>query len=182
MWVEGKTLILGTSKCSFCDGQGSIAVKVPCSTCGGTGRGPRGGARGCKTCFGSGRVRGEAQETCLNCDGGGTRPSEFSDFLPPEIWKTLRFRVYRSEKDFDHDAHLFNSFMAVNAGAEQGRFANYADYSNSSDQSLIDAVIEGSIPQAARVTDEWGLLCDHVAIIREGIGYRVGGAIRRKAI
>lgn len=68
-----RTLTLERKDCVVCwtqDPQGTMPAKVPCPTCHGTGKGPRGGARGCRDCSGFGhRWDHDQRVTCPNCLG-----------------------------------------------------------------------------------------------------------------
>src|SRR5262245_51566119 len=68
-----RTLTLEPTDCRRCSHQrvlGTMPAKEACPTCEGTGKGPRGGARGCRACSGFGHHwNHDVRVPCESCGG-----------------------------------------------------------------------------------------------------------------
>lgn len=88
---DGKVITLGQQDCMSCGGTGTRTWgKVPCATCRGTGRGPRGGRGGCRDCHGLGWNGGDvAPYPCDRCDATGREDETYTDTIPNDLWKGI---------------------------------------------------------------------------------------------
>ena len=101
-----RTLTLEPTDCRQCryqEPQGTIAAMETCPTCGGSGRGTRGGARRCKGgCFGSGQIVSRVERAlCPACRGKFVSASQenWTDTAPLEAVQALPIRVVVANRD-----------------------------------------------------------------------------------
>lgn len=87
--------------CRYSEPQGTEATPMPCQTCHGSGRGPRGGVRGCKACYGSGRRYDHVnRKACSYCGGAYENFSmeNFCDNAPAEAVESMPMSVVRIDR------------------------------------------------------------------------------------
>lgn len=183
MKIENNTLVLGTHECRRCDENNEVRETeyLPCRTCKGTGRGPRGGRDGCKECRG---LRRRSYDTgrmipCENCSGTGQEPDDFYDRVPDEIWQSLDFRVHRNPR-------RAQTFVEAHIGVGCWSVTDYGQHKNMSDEALIQKVRDdhtGGV-QACKIIKHTGssykpedppdpTLPDHIGIFTNDNGYFV---------
>lgn len=164
--VNGK-LVLGRKDCGHCD-KGTVATKAPCQTCKGTGNGKRGGKRSCRPCYGAGYVWDhDRRATCDHCGGNyrDAEPESVTDYLPPDVFPSLSFEVYRNATMTTAES-LLGMGCVFSCG-------DYGEATRQSDADLIaDVKSHGSV-QACKIAKDDGTLCAHVGIFVTQNGYKV---------
>lgn len=173
--ADTHTLHLGRKDC-WCE-DGTQNFVGPCPKCDGTGKGPRGGARGCKTCYGSGtKVDPTRTMTCTRCHGEpiGFEVENWCDTAPSEMVQALPHKVTRSDRR--------QSFLESYIGVGLWSVTDYGRAWEANDaESLIAHVrAEETHVQAtkvARKTDDERVLqvCDGIRIDVHPNGYTVVG-------
>lgn len=100
-----KTLTLDKIDCGYCDlartPEGKVFGRKTCLTCKGTGKGPRGKARGCRQCFGRGQeVDFASFEDCPVCHGAPERAKDetWCDTAPHEAVQSIPVIVTREDR------------------------------------------------------------------------------------
>ena len=96
------TLTRDLKNCTNCFAEpGTVATRIDCPTCGGTGKGLRGGDRGCKKCHGFRYdYDQDNRSTCPNCNGTPERAEmeNWTDSTPVEALAALQLRVARQDR------------------------------------------------------------------------------------
>ena len=93
------TLHLGKKNC-WC-GDGTQSRKMPCPTCNGTGKGPRGGRNGCRKCYGSGNAYDHDNRVpCSKCGGDYIDHDDenWCDNAPAGLVQSLPWAVMRQNR------------------------------------------------------------------------------------
>lgn len=181
--IEGdvRKIVVGNRDCSHCFARGWLFGRKNCSTCNGTGdrkitKGPRKGKlTHCNNCLGGTVNDFDTQLTCPQCNGNPklSEPGKLGDSMPAEIWKSLEFRVYRSDRQQTFNEYLLAYDCCYSC-------TDYGAHKQKTDEELIEDIRsrETSV-QASSVTrkDEHnpqvGILCHHVGIFCSDNGYSV---------
>ena len=174
-----RTLTLDKRDC-YC-GDGTQNWVGPCPVCDGTGRGPRGGARGCKTCWGGGRKVDQSRTmTCTRCNGDWQRMEDenWTHDAPDEAVLSLPIRVVRSERRM--------SWVESYIGLGLWSCTDYGRAWEGTDADVIEKVTADlRHVQACKITrktdDEKVLvLCDELVIALSPQGYSVIGSFHNE--
>lgn len=171
MRVENNTLVLEPTNC-MC-GDGTQPTRQVCTTCDGTGRGPRGGRNGCRSCLGGcgWTWNHEVTRPCNRCGGDflGADMEDYCDRAPDEIFETIEIRVYRSGR-----AQSFNESL-LGLGCLWST-TDYGDHQDLSDEALVAKVRKGcthvQATKVVRSKDDLRLP-DHLGVFCNRNGYSV---------
>jgi RecJ-like exonuclease len=165
--IENGRLVLGHKDC-YC-GDGTVAARLTCPACKGTGNGPRGGRGGCRKCYGSGTAYDQnVRTTCSRCNGA------FKDFLTEDLcdhisdddWNAFEFRVYHSNRQMTWG----ESYL----GAGVYSCTDYGAHKALDDEVLIKEARRSGYVQATKITDrETMRVADHIGIFTAEQGYTV---------
>lgn len=167
MRIDNGMLILERKDC-FC-GDGTVAAKLTCPTCKGTGNGARGGRNGCRKCYGSGSAYDQdVRTTCLRCNGDfkDAMREDMCDRISDADWEAFEFRVYRSNRAMTWgEQHLgAGVFSCVDYGAHRAL----------DDEVLIKEARKSGHVQATKIADSaTGRVADHIGIFCADQGYSV---------
>ena len=168
---ENGKLVFGPRECTNCWGNGVENRQAPCPTCKGTGRGPRGGKNACRKCVMQGCGYIYIHDVpCTNCVAKGVPTASASqsdryDYVSLEIWRSLTFKVYRSNRpQTGNEAILGHGCISS--------VTDYGRHKKLSDTELIEVVKnDKGVVQAATICDENNVLVDHVGIFCHNQGY-----------
>lgn len=168
MRIDNGLLTLGTKDC-FC-GDGTVAKRLPCPACKGTGNGPRGGKGGCRKCYGSGTHYDQSvRETCRVCNGAfkDAEPENLCDRLSDEDFRAIPVRVYRSDRTQSwNEAHLGHGCVYS--------VTDYGAHKQMTDDELVADVRSQSYVQATKVVDRDTMrVCDHIGVFTSDNGFSV---------
>lgn len=143
------TLTLDLTDCGRCKfTPGTVATEIPCPTCGGSGKGLRGGARGCRKCSGFGRAYDqENRSTCPKCDGKPQRTERESwcDAAPAEAIAALQLRIARQDRDTSWN----ESYLGLNC---LWSTTDYGDAWKRSDLEVLTGVREKLLGDRTQAT------------------------------
>lgn len=165
-------LIFESVPCKICHGNGIGSVKSKCSTCKGTGNGPRGGKRQCRNCLGYG-FNWVPGGTCDSCVQKGLDPKTSGienryDWITQDIWKQLTFKVIRLTRSSNFNENYFGLGLAHGC-IDYGRINKITD-----DNEVIETVKkETCSTQALNICREDGALADYMGIFIKPDGYHV---------
>ena len=173
MRLEGNKVILEDQECWWCGSTGLAAGQESCLKCGGTGKGPKGGARGCRRCSGFGRVRSEVLKvTCGCCKGTGRKPETDCDYMPKDMYLALPFKVYRHERLLTYGENLLG-WGCVYSCTDYGR-----SYGATDESVLADVRSDSHCGvQLCKVAKNLEL-CNHIGIFVAANGYSVRAVYR----
>lgn len=170
--VDGK-LVLETRTCWNCNGTQLINEWIKCPQCNGTGK--QSNRRNCLLCRNQ-RVLGKTPSVVLSKGTGhctsctdGIMPEAIGDYAPQEMWQSLNFVVYRSDRQQQLVEKLF--------GFGCWSVTDYGDHKHLTDESLIAAVRYASTGrhsiQACKFVKEDFTVCNHIGIFCNNQGYSV---------
>jgi RecJ-like exonuclease len=186
--VRQRTLTLGKKSCPHCT-QGKMPTATHCRTCGGNGKGPRGGAGGCHACKGTGvKWDYDTLTFCEVCLGAwqGAADETWDDHVPTQVVTHLPLtvnRVNRANTWNENHAGRGTLLTAFDNGRARGM----------DDDHLVDEVrqiLSASPPKASAVTlDLTGAEVQRRKVIeyavltvtRTGFSVRPGGLVTRPA-
>ena len=175
-----RTLTLEATDCRQCKygTPGTGPTPVACPTCKGTGKGPRGKARGCRNCYGSGRAWDhETRQPCSSCGGNyiGADREDFCDSAPVDAVLSLPLSIVRIGR-----ANTWNeNYLGI------GTLWSCTDYGRTaeSDDDAILADIRGKLAtdrtQATKIVHPYerdaqtATLVDSLVIVVTRNGYSV---------
>lgn len=181
MRVENGKVIFERKNCTC--GDGKQARKVPCTKCGGTGNGPRGGANTCKGVKNKGCFRGYTWDhndpiPCSRCNGDFQDHDEENDcdYLPKGVWQRFDFKVYRNANDL-----TVGEFLMGYGDGTVFSCTDYGRHEDQSDEELIASVRDrNSSTQACKVIDQDHNLASHIGIFCSPNGYAVRSVFKKE--
>jgi hypothetical protein len=157
MYIEDGKLVLTEQDCYQCRGTGQKqkVLKVTCSVCDGTGKGPRGGKNKCRHCingwgYNYEHPEGETED-CERCKTTGKVPEDYYDHVSEELWRSLEFKVVAS-------MHA-QTFQEAHIGAGCWSTTDYGEYRHGTAGDLIEKVRDrttGGYPQACNLVKSPG--------------------------
>ena len=178
MRQEGNKVVLETKACS-CTWRGTpglVAKTIPCPTCKGTGRGPKGGVNGCRKCHGFRTTYSDTENvTCSGCNGTAIVPENSCDTMPDEMYLALPFKVYRHNRLLTYGESLLG-WGCVYSCEDYGRSFK------ATDESVITDVRSHGHVQLCKVVNKELELCDHVGIFIAANGYSVRPVYRKDGL
>jgi hypothetical protein len=174
MRLEGNKVILESTACTctYSGKPGTVAKRISCPKCGGTGNGLKGGRNGCKKCYGFGTTYSDTETvTCTACNGTALVPENNCNTMPDEMYLSLPFKVYRHERSLTYGESLLGWGCVYSC-------TDYGDAFSASDESVIADVRTHLYVQLCKVANKENQLCDHVGIFIARNGYSVRGVFR----
>lgn len=168
MRLENGKMVYEMHPCISCDGKGQVNEILDCPNDRMKMRGqkcPHCGTTNCHHSFiSTGKMR-----PCGYCDGAGKKMEDRCDSIPDEMWKALKFKVYRTNQHTTfNDAYL--GFGSVWSCMDYGRHMEMTD-----DELIAKVRDEGNYIQAIKIINEDGTICDHIGIVCKDQGYVVYG-------
>jgi hypothetical protein len=165
--IEDGKVVFGMVPCILCAGIGLVRSRKDCSTCLGTGLGPRGGRNGCKTCSGMRTVPdAENPVGCSGCKGCGTTRAHDCSWLPQEVWRSMDFFVYAPLRNISLAQLRMNRQFCYTIHSWALQAAR--------DTELIEAVSQNlGVKQVRWICKVDGTLADHIGIFVCPDGYAV---------
>lgn len=116
--TETRTVVLEATNCRSCKWRitpGTQAVRVSCPTCGGSGKGPRGGQGGCKKCHGNGSIYDQdLSEPCAQCKGNYVNfdTETWTDNVPAEFFRGMPIEVVEQDRNATwNEQHLGSGML-----------------------------------------------------------------------
>jgi hypothetical protein len=164
-------MILGKRECPSCDGEKVAYEYTDCPLYWKPVRGKGYPGNRCPHCNAKNRDGhthiDKKLTTCKRCNGSGEIDENICDTISDELWKNLKFVVYRSERGQSLNESLYG-FGCCWSTTDYGR------WKNKTDEELIEEVREHTYIQAINVVDrKTNKLCDHIGIFCNNSGYSV---------
>lgn len=165
-------LVMDVRSCWSCDGTRKVNEWVKCEACKGTGKVSI--RKRCMVCDPKGDhlhnslIKGKklsiGTAVCQSCTDG-TQMENITDSAD-DIWKTLNFKVYRSNRHQTIGESLLGLGCAWST-------TDYGRHKSETDEALIENTRNHSYIQACKFAQNDGTICDHVGIFCNDNGYSV---------
>ena len=175
MRIENGRVIYETEPCVWCHGDKTVKDIGPCPRDGKNQHGQPcpycGRTRKPHVIYDSGRVL-----PCRHCNARGFTPETRYSWVSEELWQSLVFCVYRSQRAQTLNERLYGFGCCWTT-------TDYGTYQKLTDAELIEKVRTNvSRPQACHVVDETDRLPNHIGIICNREGYVVKAVHLRTSV
>ena len=108
---------------------------------------------------------GSHEETCPRCNGAAILDESRYDSIPDELWQSLTFKVYRSNRR----ASWAEQWLGLGCYST----VDYGAYKKLTDAEIIAKNREHHYIQACKVCNKDLIMCDHIGIFCHDQGYSV---------
>ena len=168
--VNGR-FVYEIKECFMCEGKGKVEEFIDCPN----DRQPMRGKK-CPHCettnkhhhlISTGKMR-----PCGHCEGKGKVMENDCDSIPREMWESLTFKVYRTNRPMTINDSYYG-FGCVWSCTDYGRCKDLSD-----DELISEVKKGGSMIQPVKIADKDGNICDHIGIVCKDQGYIVHGVTK----